>query len=292
MEVIHSPDVARDFVWSLRREGKTLGLVPTMGALHEGHLSLVRISRSQCDATIATIFVNPTQFAPNEDLDKYPRTLEQDCQLLRAEGVSAVFVPSKEVMYPDGFSTMVEPPAIARTLEGVFRPEHFRGVATVVLKLFQCVPCDCAVFGRKDYQQWKVVEAMVRDLNVGIEIIAGEIIREEDGLAMSSRNRYLSQPDRVRALMISKALQEAREAVSGGQLDAPALQQQMRQTLMGITASGQKTGQGVDKVDYAVIVDAETLVPIMELDRPAVALIAAHVGSTRLIDNLVLAPCN
>lgn len=290
MEVIHSPDVARDFVWSLRREGKTVGLVPTMGALHEGHLSLVRISRSQCDATIATIFVNPTQFAPNEDLEKYPRTLEQDCDFLRAEGVKAVFVPSKEAMYPEGYSTMVEPPGVARTLEGVFRPEHFRGVATIVLKLFQCLPCDCAVFGRKDYQQWKVVEAMVRDLNVGIEIIAGEIIRESDGLAMSSRNRYLSESERGRALLISRALRAAHEAARGGQRDALALQQQMRQMLMGISESGENTGEGVDKVDYAVIVDADTLVPLMELDRPAVALIAAHVGSTRLIDNLLLSP--
>lgn len=290
MEVIHSPDVARDFVWSLRGEGKTVGLVPTMGALHQGHLSLVRISRESCDATIATIFVNPTQFGPNEDLDKYPRTLEQDCELLRAEGVTAVFVPSKESMYPDGYSTMVAPPKIARPLEGVFRPEHFSGVVTIVLKLFQCLPCHRAVFGRKDYQQWKVIEAMTRDLNVGIEIVAGDIIRESDGLAMSSRNRYLSPAQRARALRLSESLHAASSAVARGERDVQALQGLMRDCLRGTVAPGATGSTGVDKIDYAVIVDAETMVPLMQLDRPAVALIAARVGSTRLIDNQLLMP--
>ncbi len=290
MEVIHSPDVARDFARSLRVEGKSVGLVPTMGALHEGHLSLVRLSRECCDATIATIFVNPTQFAPNEDLDKYPRMLEQDCELLRAEGVTAVFVPSTESMYPEGCTTMVQPPAISRTLEGIFRPEHFRGVATIVLKLFQCIPCDRAFFGRKDYQQWKVIEAMTRDLNVGIEIVAGDIVREPDGLAMSSRNRYLSPSERGRALRLWESLNATSRAVEGGQSDVLALQDIMRQCLRGSLASGAEDSLGVDKIDYAVIVDAETLKPRMHLDRPAVALIAARVGSTRLIDNQVLTP--
>lgn len=290
MEVIHSPDVARDFARSLRVDGKSVGLVPTMGALHEGHLSLVRLSRDCCDATIASIFVNPTQFAAHEDLDKYPRSLEQDCDLLRAEGVAAVFVPSKESMYPEGCTTMVQPPAISHTLEGVFRPDHFRGVATIVLKLFQCLPCDRAVFGRKDYQQWKVIEAMTRDLNVGVEIMAGEIVRESDGLAMSSRNRYLRPSERARALRLSKALDAASRAVDDGQRDVRALEDVMRQQLRGSLTPGAEEPGGVDKIDYAVIVDAETLKPLLQLDRPAVALIAARVGSTRLIDNHVLTP--
>ena len=290
MEVIHSPDVARDFARSLRVDGKTVGLVPTMGALHQGHLSLVRISRDCCDATIATIFVNPTQFAPHEDLDRYPRSLEQDCDLLRAEGVAAVFVPSRESMYPEGCTTMVQPPAISRTLEGVFRPEHFRGVATIVLKLFQCLPCDRAVFGRKDYQQWKVIEAMTGDLNVGVEIMAGEIVREPDGLAMSSRNRYLSPSDRARALRLWEALGAASRAVDDGQRDVRALENIMRQQLRASRTPGAEGPGGVDKIDYAVMVDAETLTPLTDLDRPAVALIAARVGSTRLIDNQVFTP--
>ena len=290
MEVIHSPDVARDFARSLRVDGKTVGLVPTMGALHQGHLSLVRISRDCCDATIATIFVNPTQFAPHEDLDRYPRSLEQDCDLLRAEGVAAVFVPSRESMYPEGCTTMVQPPAISRTLEGVFRPEHFRGVATIVLKLFQCLPCDRAVFGRKDYQQWKVIEAMTGDLNVGVEIMAGEIVREPDGLAMSSRNRYLCPSDRARALRLWEALGAASRAVDDGQRDVRALEDIMRQQLRASRRPGAEGPGGVDKIDYAVMVDAETLTPLTDLDRPAVALIAARVGSTRLIDNQVFTP--
>ena len=299
MEVIHSPDVARDFVWSLRREGKSVGLVPTMGALHEGHLSLVRISRELCDATIATIFVNPTQFGPGEDLEQYPRMMERDSDLLRKEGVVAIFAPSRDVMYPDGFSTMIDPPAISRTLEGQFRPDHFRGVVTVVMKLFQCMPCDRAVFGRKDYQQWKVIEAMARDLNVGIEIVDGDIVRESDGLAMSSRNRYLSDSERCRALRLSEALRAAERAVGDGQREVEALQQIMQRCLNGLSGEDQEESaksdpnagtNGVDQVDYAVVVDAETLEPLDSLDRPAVALIAAQVGSTRLIDNQVLTP--
>jgi pantoate--beta-alanine ligase len=290
MEVIHSPDVARDFVLSLRRDGKTVGLVPTMGALHEGHLSLVRISRALCDATIATIFVNPTQFGPGEDLDKYPRTLVQDCDLLRAEGATAVFVPSNESMYPEGASTRIDPPSIAKPLEGAFRPEHFRGVATIVLKLFHCLPCNLAVFGRKDYQQWKVIEAMTRDLNIGIEILAGDIIREPDGLAMSSRNRYLDLAERSRALRLSESLRLVADAVESGQHDVSKLQKMMRQCLLGSSAPGTSGPVGVDKIDYAVVVDAETLTPLVEVDRPVVALIAARIGATRLIDNQVLIP--
>ena len=248
-----------------------------MGALHAGHVSLVNQSQQACDATIATIFVNPTQFAPSEDLSRYPRTLEQDYEMLEAAGVAAVFVPRVESMYPPGFSTYVDPPEIARTLEGNCRPEHFRGVTTVVMKLFQAVPADTAFFGKKDYQQWKVIEAMSRDLDVGIDVVACEIVREPDGLALSSRNRYLDPSERRRALRLSMALKEVDQAISVGERDVVTLQNGMRQVLV--------SGDGVSQIDYAVIVNADTLVPLSTLDRPAVALIAAHVGQTRLIDN-------
>lgn len=290
MEVLRTPEEARRFTLSLRAGPRdtasgTVGVVPTMGALHEGHLSLVRLSKQTCDATLVSIFVNPTQFGPKEDLDKYPRTFERDCQLLDAEGVAAVFVPSNASMYPDGFSTFVEPPEVAKSLEGICRPGHFRGVSTIVMKLFQCLPATHAFFGRKDYQQLKVIDAMVRDLNVGIEIIAGETIRESDGLAQSSRNQFLSDEQRGRALLLSKSLQAATGLVEGGERRIEVLEYALRQTLLGSGGKNSSHTKGVDKIDYAVVVDAQTLAPISELDRSAVALIAAFVGNTRLIDN-------
>lgn len=286
MEILRTPEEARRYTWLLRGTAsggatKTVGLVPTMGALHEGHLSLVRLSNQSCDHTLASIFVNPTQFAPHEDLNKYPRTLERDCELLKTEGVSAVFVPSARTMYPEGYSTFIEPPEVAKSLEGVCRPDHFRGVATVVMKLLQCLPTTHAVFGTKDYQQLKVIESMVRDLNVGIEILAGETIRESDGLALSSRNQYLSQEQRQRALLLSRSLGVVADLAAAGEANIELLQNRMRETLLG--ASDQ--AKGVDQIDYAVVVDANTLSPLSRLDRPAVALVAARVGQTRLIDN-------
>ena len=289
MEVLRTPEEARRFTQSLRAgppaDPRTVGLVPTMGALHEGHLSLLRLSKQACDATLASIFVNPTQFGPREDLDKYPRTFERDCQLLEAEGVAAVFVPTTETVYPEGFSTYVEPPEVAKSLEGVCRPGHFRGVTTIVMKLFQCLPATHAFFGSKDYQQLKVIEAMVRDFNVGIEIVAGETIREPDGLALSSRNRFLNDQQRRRALLLSQSLDVVAQLAAEGEHSIDVLQGAMRQTLLGSGRSDSAPTKGVDKIDYAVVVDAETFAPITELNRPAVALIAARVGSTRLIDN-------
>lgn len=289
MEVLRTPEEARRFTHSLRAgppaDPRTVGLVPTMGALHEGHLSLLRLSNQACDATLATIFVNPNQFGPKEDLEKYPRTFERDCQLLEAEGVAAVFVPATETMYPDGFSTYVEPPEVAKSLEGVCRPGHFRGVTTVVMKLFQCLPATHAFFGSKDYQQLKVIEAMVRDFNVGIEIIAGQTIREPDGLALSSRNRFLNEEQRRRALLLSQSLDVVTQLAAAGEHSIEVLEGALRRTLLGSGHSDSAPMKGVDKIDYAVVVDAETFAPISELDRPAVALIAARVGSTRLIDN-------
>jgi pantoate--beta-alanine ligase len=251
-----------------------------MGALHDGHLSLVRHSKQLCDATVATIFVNPTQFGPHEDLRAYPQTLENDCDLLRDEGVAAVFVPSQDSIYPSGFSTFVQPPEVANSLEGICRPDHFRGVATIVTKLFQLLPATHAFFGEKDYQQLRMIETMARELNLDIEIVAGKTVREPDGLAMSSRNRYLEEADRCRARLLNQALRGAAESVAAGEHDVELLVSAMRQTLLG-------TGElpGVDKIDYAVVVDADTLSPIAKLDRPGVALVAAFVGGTRLIDN-------
>jgi pantoate--beta-alanine ligase len=291
MEVFDSPDSAREYVGSFRSRGQTVGFVPTMGALHEGHLSLVHSARS-CDVAVASIFVNPTQFGPTEDLEKYPRTLDADLEKLRTAGVSAVFVPTKEQMYPDGFSTWVESPRIGETLEGICRPGHFRGVATVVLKLFQALPATHAYFGKKDYQQWRVIEAMARDLNVGTEIIGCETVREADGLALSSRNRYLSENDRERALLLSAALNQVEKSYVSGEARTEILHIQMRELLLGqqptatntlSDASG--TVPRLDTLDYATIVSAEDLTPLTSIDRPVVALIAGSIGTTRLIDN-------
>ncbi|MDE0865532.1 MAG: pantoate--beta-alanine ligase [Rubripirellula sp.] len=293
MEVIHSPDDARRYVWSLRSQGRTVGLVPTMGALHEGHLSLVKAAGT-CDSTVATIFVNPTQFRPDEDLDKYPRSLDEDLEQLKNAGVKAVFVPDQERMYPEGFSSYVEPPEVAKPLEGICRPGHFRGVTTVVLKLLQAIPASHAYFGKKDYQQWRVIEAMVRDLNVGTKIIGCPTLRESDGLALSSRNRYLDPEQRRRALLLSKALSKTEAEFRAGETQIEELQQCMRRTLLGLdnaaaatvgSEHGSTPIQGMDKIDYAAIVAADTLTTLSSLDRPAVAVIAGYIGKTRLIDN-------
>ncbi|EMI22605.1 pantoate--beta-alanine ligase [Rhodopirellula maiorica SM1] len=284
MDRLETPEAARDYVLSARGKGQRVGIVPTMGALHQGHLSLAAESQKHCDATIATIFVNPTQFAPHEDLQKYPRTLEQDCQQLESQGVAAVFVPETSMIYPPGFSTYVQPPAVAASLEGEFRPDHFRGVATIVMKLFQILPATHAFFGRKDYQQLKVIEAMVRDLNVGINVVACDTVREPDGLALSSRNRYLDPQQRQTALQIFGALQNTQQRVQAGETNVAALEREMHCELLG----GGEAAKSVDKIDYATIVDAESLAPMEQIDRPAVALIAAFVGQTRLIDNQLL----
>ena len=207
---------------ALSVEGKTVGLVPTMGALHEGHLSLVRRARGECDVVIATIFVNPAQFGPSEDFSRYPRTIERDLELLAAEGCDLVFVPPQEEVYPSDFSTFVEPPAVALPLEGRFRPGHFRGVATVVLKLFNLIPANVAYFGQKDYQQALVIQHMVRDLNLPIKIAVCPIVREPDGLALSSRNRYLSTAEREQALALSRTLQLAEQLVGHQRGGLPA----------------------------------------------------------------------
>lgn len=259
-----------------QRAGRRVGFIPTMGALHEGHLSLVEVARKVTDFVVVSIFVNPTQFGPSEDLDRYPRTWDADLEGLTRAGSHMVFAPTVDVMYPAHWSTLVEPPRVATSLEGECRPGHFRGVATVVLKLFQIVPADEAFFGEKDFQQCLVIRDMVRDLNVPVQIQFCPTIREPDGLAMSSRNRYLDSEQRQRAISLSRGLQHARQRVTSGFRDARLLEAEVAEILHQAP---------VDKIEYVAVRDPETLEPIAEVDRPAVLLIAARVGNTRLIDN-------
>jgi pantoate--beta-alanine ligase len=279
LNVIERTEEARSQLARWCADGKSVGLIPTMGALHAGHLSLAQRSRDECDRTVATIFVNPTQFGPGEDFSRYPRTLDDDLQALGEQGVDLVFVPAQRELYPPGFSTYVEPPDVARELEGQYRPGHFRGVATIVLKLFHILPATAAYFGQKDYQQLAVIRRMTRDLNLPIQIVGCPTVREPDGLAMSSRNRYLSAADRPRALGLWSALQAAAQLFEQGQRDAPAIEQHMIQSLLQ---------HGVDSIDYARVVDAESLMAVSPISGSAVALIAARIGNTRLIDNLIL----
>ncbi len=279
MKVIECPQIALETVQRWRHQGLTVGLVPTMGALHPGHLSLVEQSMAHCDKTVATIFVNPTQFGPNEDFSRYPRTLEQDLSGLDALKVDMAFVPLPDTLYPAGYSTYVEPPEVAHPLEGVHRPGHFRGVATIVLKLFQILPVSVAYFGQKDFQQLAVIRRMVQDLNVPVRVQGCPTLREPDGLAMSSRNRYLSAQQRPAALSLWTALQTAERLFVQGVRSAEALELAMTNVLIE---------GGADSIDYARVVDAYSLADIDTVEKTAVALIAARIGPTRLIDNLLL----
>jgi pantoate--beta-alanine ligase len=279
VKIVEHPQEAYAHVDHWRRTGLRIGLIPTMGALHEGHLALVRRSRAECDVTVVTIFVNPTQFGPHEDFGKYPRTFEADCALLRDLQTDLVFAPTPELLYPSGYSCYVDPPAVALPLEGKCRPGHFRGVATIVLKLFQILPATISYFGQKDYQQLAVIRHMVEDLNVPIRVEGCETIREPDGLAMSSRNRYLTADQRRSALSLWKALSRVRELVDEGLRSIEPLEQAMERTLYD---------EGADHVEYARVVDAHSLATLTELNVPAVALIAARVGTTRLIDNYLI----
>lgn len=268
-----------DFVCDARASGMNVGIVPTMGALHAGHLSLVRAARATCDFVVVTVFVNPTQFAPHEDFTRYPRTLEQDIDLLAQEKVDAVFAPDPAEIYPPGFSTYVQPGSVSESWEGQYRPGHFRGVVTVVLKLFQMVPAQMAFFGRKDYQQAQVIRQMVCDLNLPVEIRVEETVRDPDGLALSSRNRYLSPEQRSRALAIPAAWQHAQREFRRGVTDTAILESEMREIL--------QQGQ-VDRIDYAACVHPETMERVITAVPNTVVLLAAHVGTTRLIDNATI----
>ena len=264
----------------LRANGKTLGFVPTMGALHEGHLSLVRRARAECDVVTASIFVNPLQFGPSEDLARYPRTFEQDCRLLEAENVDLLFAPDSVEMYPAGAVTTVTVSGVGDRLDGASRPGHFTGVATVVAKLFHIASPSRAYFGQKDAAQLAVLRQMVRDLNFDLELVSCAIVRDADGLALSSRNKYLSQEERGRAIVLRKALQRVEQAIAAGERQSAALIQIGEDVL--------RSEAGV-KVDYLAIVDASTLLPLADATTGALVAVAAYVGSTRLIDNLLVA---
>ncbi|MBZ5530496.1 MAG: pantoate--beta-alanine ligase [Acidobacteriia bacterium] len=263
-----------------RRAGKRVGFVPTMGALHQGHLSLVRAARAQCDAVVVSIFVNPTQFGPNEDFAKYPRSLEGDSAMLAAEKTDYLFFPAVEDMYPQGAATWVEVEGLSGKLDGISRPGHFRGVTTVVSKLFHIVQPDLAFFGQKDAAQVAVVRKMVRDLKLDVEIVVCPIVREPDGLAMSSRNVYLQGEQRKQALVLSRALRRVQELAAKGEKNADRLLVAGKQVMAEEPAV---------RLDYFAIVHPDTLDPVADVAGGALVAVAAYVGSTRLIDNVVLA---
>jgi pantoate--beta-alanine ligase len=261
------------------RQGKCIGFVPTMGALHEGHLSLVRAAEAQCDVVVVSIFVNPAQFGPNEDLSRYPRPFERDRQLLENEGVDLMFAPTVKEMYPAGAITYVTVEGLSERLCGKSRPGHFRGVSTVVAKLFHIVDPDRAFFGQKDAAQAAIIRRMVRDLRMPVEIVVCPIVRETDGLAMSSRNTYLGPSQRQQALVLSRALGRVREVFDKGERSSVRLSEVGKQVF---------AEEPSVKLDYLEIVDPETLEPLESIGKPALVAVAAFVGTTRLIDNTVL----
>ncbi|MGO9125879.1 MAG: pantoate--beta-alanine ligase [Terriglobales bacterium] len=263
----------------LMRQGRRVGLVPTMGALHEGHLSLVRAARAQCESVVVSIFVNPLQFGPNEDLAKYPRTFARDCELLERENVDIVFAPSVEDMYPKDAVTYVTVEGMSERLCGKSRPGHFRGVTTVVAKLFHIVEPELAFFGQKDAAQCAMIRRMVRDFNFPVEIVVGAIVREPDGLAMSSRNAYLSPQERKSALLLYRALGEVKKRFDEGERNVARLVEAGKQVL------SQEPGV---RLDYLEIVDPDSLESVEAVKGTALVAVAAFVGSTRLIDNILL----
>lgn len=271
----------KEYARAARAEGLVLGLVPTMGALHEGHGALVERARKECSRVVVSVFVNPKQFGPNEDYKKYPRNLERDAERLAAIGVDVLFAPEAGDVYPHGFRTYVSVEGISERLEGRSRPGHFRGVATVVLKLFEIVQPHFAYFGRKDAQQVRIISEMARDLNLDVEIAVCPIVRESDGLALSSRNAYLSPEERRAATVLHRALAAAKSEVTAGVRDALELQNAMRRVL---------EGEKLARVDYAEIVSAETFEPVVRVAQPCYAVLAVFIGKTRLIDNSLIEP--
>jgi pantoate--beta-alanine ligase len=276
MDWLDTIEAARAWSKAARRAGKTVGLIPTMGALHEGHLSLVRRARAENDLAIASIFVNPLQFGPNEDFARYPRDPEGDRALLESVGCDAVFTTTPEAMYPPGFGTYVVQDALAAKLEGAARPGHFRGVLTVVLKLFEIVRPDRAYFGHKDFQQTVVIRRMAKDLDLDIAIVVCPTVREPDGLALSSRNRYLSAAERADALSLSRGLEKSLRLFAAGERGAAPLRRAIEEEVERAPLA---------RLEYAAVVDPETLDPVDPVRRGDVALVAARLGSTRLIDN-------
>ena len=279
MRICNTVEDMRAACRAARRGGKRLGFVPTMGALHEGHLSLVQAARASCDAVAASIFVNPAQFGPNEDLTKYPRSYDGDRELLESEGVALLFAPSVEEMYPAGAASWVTVEGLSSKLDGRSRPGHFRGVTTVVAKLFHIVEPDAAFFGQKDAAQVAIVRRMVRDLNFPMEIVACPIVREADGLAMSSRNAYLDPQQRKQAILLHRSLMRVKKSWEAGVRDAAKL-----------LATGREefAGEKSVRLDYLEIVDPDSLDPVESVAGGALVAVAAFVGPTRLIDNILL----
>ena len=280
MRTVKTREALRQAVDAWRRDGETIAFVPTMGALHEGHLSLVRIARERAGRVVASIFVNPTQFGANEDFSRYPRQPEKDAAMLASAGCDLLFLPDVPTIYPPGNATFIEPAGVAEGLEGACRPGHFRGVATVVCALFNLVRADIAVFGEKDAQQLAVIRQMVRDLHLPVEIVPGPTLREADGLAMSSRNAYLKPEERRAATVLYRSLKAAEEAIAAGERSGD----EIRRLLCSILNS-----EPLARVEYAEVVDAETFQPVEVLRGRLVLPLAVRVGGTRLIDNFRLA---
>lgn len=278
MIVLETADAMRTWSEEQRRTGKSIGFVPTMGALHEGHASLMRVAAMDNDVAIASIFVNPAQFAPHEDFDKYPRTWDADLKICEDCGVVAIYAPRKDAIYPPGYATYVNVEGLSEGLCGVSRPIFFRGVATVVTKLFNAVRPHRAYFGQKDAQQCAVIKRMTQDLEFGIEIVILPTVRESDGLAMSSRNRYLSAEERSRALCLSRSLFGAEQMMRDGVRDAKSIVEFVRNAMADV------------QIDYVELVDADTMQPVGRIEKPAVLAVAAFVGPARLIDNVILNP--
>ncbi|RMF95101.1 MAG: pantoate--beta-alanine ligase [Candidatus Schekmanbacteria bacterium] len=268
---------AQSYDW--KKSGKIIGIVPTMGCLHEGHLSLIRESVKDCDKTVVTIFVNPIQFAPGEDFNSYPRVFERDCELCEKERVDAVFYPADSEMYPEGFQTKVSVKELQKHLCGLSRPGHFDGVTTVVLKLFNIVMPHKAYFGQKDYQQLQIIKRMVGDLNLDVEIIEMPIVREKDGLAMSSRNRYLSDEERKKALIVPRIIDEAEKLLRKGDKKIKEIKKYLYSMAEDVEGA---------KVDYISFSDPETLDDIAEIQNHVLVAVAIKIGSARLIDNRVI----
>ena len=281
MEIIRTIAWMKEVARQARADGSVVGLVPTMGALHEGHLSLIARAKKECSPVFASIFVNPKQFGPNEDFAKYPRAFERDREQLKQAGVDALFAPDAAEIYPEDFSTYVQVDGLSDRLEGRSRPGHFRGVTTVVMKLLQIVQPNFAYFGRKDAQQARLITQMARDLNLDSEIVVCPIVREPDGLALSSRNVYLSPEERKAATVLHRALEAAKWEMSNGVRDALQLQTGLRRKL---------DSERLAAVDYVEIVDAEAFLPVVRIAKACYMLLAAFFGKTRLIDNLYVEP--
>ena len=280
MKTITKINEMKEYSRKIREEGKSIGFVPTMGYLHEGHLSLLRAAQNECDVSIISVFVNPTQFSAGEDLDKYPRDIERDISLASAEGTDVMFAPETEDMYPEGYVSNVKvDESLSRALCGKSRPGHFEGVATVVAKLFGIVSPDRTYFGQKDAQQTVVIKRMVKDLKIPVDVRVMPIVRESDGLAMSSRNTYLSNEERIEALNLNRSLEVAKGMILTSEYSSETIKLEMKKII--------EQGKNI-RIDYIEVVDADTLVPLDEVNKNTLIAVAAFVGKTRLIDNIVI----